>query len=99
KHWHEFLFGFFSRQHANLAGTLSGHGSWVLSVAFSPDNTHFVSSSSDKSVKVWDAGSRACINTFFDHQDQVWSVKYNNNGSKIISAGDDRAIHIYDCPM
>lgn len=28
-------------------------------------------SSSDKSVKVWDAGSRACINTFFDHQDQV----------------------------
>ena len=30
-------------QHANLAGTLSGHGSWVLNVAFSPDNTHFVS--------------------------------------------------------
>lgn len=29
------------------------------------------SSSSDKSVKVWDASSRACINTFFDHQDQV----------------------------
>lgn len=30
---------------------------------------------------------------------QVWSVKYNSKGSKIISAGDDRAIHIYDCPM
>lgn len=30
---------------------------------------------------------------------QVWSVKYNSTGSKIISAGDDRAIHIYDCPM
>ena len=30
------------RQHANLAGTLSGHSSWVLSVAFSPDNQHFV---------------------------------------------------------
>ncbi|KAI2648551.1 WD repeat-containing protein 61 [Labeo rohita] len=65
-------------QHANLAGTLSGHGSWVLNVAFSPDDTHFVSSSSDKSV---------------------WSVKYNPTGSKIVSAGDDRAIHIYDCPM
>lgn len=34
---------FFYRQHANLAGTLSGHGSWVLNVAFSPDDTHFVS--------------------------------------------------------
>ena len=30
-------------QHANLAGTLSGHSSSVASVAFSPDNTHFVS--------------------------------------------------------
>ena len=38
------LFLFLSnRQHANLAGTLSGHGSWVLSVAFSPDNSHFAS--------------------------------------------------------
>ena len=33
----------FCRQHANLAGTLSGHASWVLSVAFSPDHAHFVS--------------------------------------------------------
>ncbi len=30
---------------------------------------------------------------------QVWSVKYNPTGSKIMSAGDDRAIHVYDCPM
>lgn len=30
-----------------------------------------LSSSSDKSVKVWDASSRMCVNTFFDHQDQV----------------------------
>lgn len=31
------------RQHANSVGTLSGHGSWILSVDFCPDNTHFVS--------------------------------------------------------
>ena len=29
-------------QHANLAGTLSGHSSWVLSVAYCPDNQQFV---------------------------------------------------------
>uniref|UniRef100_A0AAA9T068 Superkiller complex protein 8 n=1 Tax=Bos taurus TaxID=9913 RepID=A0AAA9T068_BOVIN len=87
------------RQHANLAGTLSGHASWVLNVAFCPDDTHFVSSSSDKSVKVWDVGTRTCVHTFFDHQDQVWGVKYNGNGSKIVSVGDDQEIHIYDCPI
>lgn len=35
---------------------------------------HLLCSSSDKSVKVWDAASRTCINTFFDHQDQVTSM-------------------------
>uniref|UniRef100_A0A8I3PI41 Superkiller complex protein 8 n=1 Tax=Canis lupus familiaris TaxID=9615 RepID=A0A8I3PI41_CANLF len=70
-------------QHANLAGTLSGHASWVLNVAFCPDDTHFVT----------------CVHTFFDHQDQVWGVKYNGNGSKIVSMGDDQEIHVYDCPV
>ena len=37
------LFIFSCRQHANSVGTLSGHGSWILSVDFCPDNTHFVS--------------------------------------------------------
>lgn len=30
---------------------------------------------------------------------QVWGVKYNGNGSKIVSVGDDQEIHIYDCPV
>uniref|UniRef100_A0A1A8C984 Superkiller complex protein 8 n=1 Tax=Nothobranchius kadleci TaxID=1051664 RepID=A0A1A8C984_NOTKA len=74
-------------------------------VAFSPDSKHIATGSHHGkvnifgSVKVWDASTRTCINTFFDHQDQVWSVKYNSNGSKVVSAGDDRAIHIYDCPL
>lgn len=59
------------RQHANVAGTLSGHASWVLSVAFSPDNQHFVSSSSDQTVRVWELSSRQCIHTFNEHTDQV----------------------------
>ena len=28
-------------------------------------------SSSDKTVKVWDAGSRQCVQTFYQHSDQV----------------------------
>ena len=30
-----------------------------------------VLSSSDKSVKVWDASSRQCVQTFYEHSDQV----------------------------
>ena len=61
------------RKSSNLACTLSGHGSWVLSVDFAPDKQHFVSSSSDHTVKVWDFAQRNCIHTFKDHHEQVGS--------------------------
>ena len=54
-----------------MVGTLSGHASWVLSVAFSPDGKNFVSGSSDKTVKVWEVGTKKCIHTFNAHADEV----------------------------
>ena len=35
----------------------SAHSNWVRSVAFSPDGKTIVSGSSDKTLKVWDAGA------------------------------------------
>jgi len=31
-------------------------------------------SSSDKTVKIWDAGTRQCVHTFYDHTDQVSTI-------------------------
>ena len=61
------------RNHGQLVGTLSGHTSWVLSVAYSPDNEHFVSSSADHTVRVWKGSTRQCIHTFSEHTDQVYT--------------------------
>jgi hypothetical protein len=30
---------------------------------------------------------------------QVWCARYNQSGSKIVSVSEDRAVHIYDCPV
>ena len=62
------------RNHGQLVGTLSGHTSWVLSVAFSPDNEHFVSSSADHTVRIWEGSTRQCIHTFSEHSDQVTTL-------------------------
>jgi WD40 repeat protein len=37
----------------------SAHSGLVISVAFSPDGSTIVSSSFDKTIKVWDAGTLA----------------------------------------
>lgn len=49
----------------------SGHESWVLSVAMNPQGTGFVSGGSDAKVKLWDIGSRSCMQTAVEHTDQV----------------------------
>jgi hypothetical protein len=43
--------------------TLEGHSSWVNTVAFSPDGNVLVSGSSDETVKLWDAGTGAVLQT------------------------------------
>lgn len=51
--------------------------------------------SSDKKVKIWDATQRACITTLSEHTDQVWGVAYNENGSQLVSGGDDKSLIFY----
>ena len=43
--------------------TLEGHSDYVSSVAFSHDSTRLASASDDRTVKIWDASSGACLST------------------------------------
>ena len=71
----------------------------MISVHFCPDNEHFVSGSSDGTVKVWEAASKQCVHTFKEHGDQVWAVKFNTTGERLLSVSDDKVINVYSIPI
>ncbi|OZJ02963.1 hypothetical protein BZG36_04519 [Bifiguratus adelaidae] len=87
-------------QHGNIAASLSGHASWVLSVDTPREASglainQIASGSSDKKCKIWDLGMRTCLETMDAHEDQVWAVAYNPNGTKIVTASDDKSLRWY----
>ena len=75
--------------------TFYAHRSWALGVAFSPDNRHFATCSSDRTVKIWDLNMKTCVAEMMGHQDQVWEVAYSPDGGELCSCADDGAVQVY----
>jgi serine/threonine protein kinase len=74
---------------------LTGHQDAVQSVAISPDGKTIASGSIDGMVKVWDADTKALINSFQAHQGAVKSIVFQINGKFLITASLDRTIKIW----
>ena len=78
---------------------LTGHSSWVLSVAFSPDSRTLASGSSDETIRLWDAVTGAEQRTLTGHSDWVWSVAFSPDGRTIASGSRDGTIRLWDAGM
>jgi WD40 repeat protein len=76
--------------------TLIGHQQPVSAIAFSPDGRQLVSSSFDKTIKLWDVNSGKCVKTLLGHRNRIWTVAFHPNGRKIASGGDDNHTKIWD---
>ena len=77
--------------------TLHGHTHYVNSVAYSPDGTHIVSGSWDKTIRVWNATTgQSVAGPFQGHTYGVISVAYSPNGIHIASGSWDNTIRIWN---
>lgn len=76
--------------------TLSGHSSWVTSVAISPNNQVFASSSLDDTIKVWNLQTGEELFTLKGHSRGVNSIAISPDGKILISGSDDYSLKVWN---
>ncbi|KAI8920126.1 WD40-repeat-containing domain protein [Powellomyces hirtus] len=73
-----------------------GHKSIVTDVHFTRDDTYIVSSSFDRTIKVWNAQSASCERTLRGHADAVTTCDVSGDGRYIASGSTDCTIRLWD---
>ncbi|CVK99421.1 putative WD40-repeat (notchless) [Fusarium sp. NRRL 25303] len=82
--------------------TLSGHGGWVLAVAWSPDGARLATGSMDKSVRLWDPETgKAVGNPWTGHSKWVTNIcwepyhLWRDGTPRLASASKDATVRIW----
>jgi WD40 repeat protein len=75
---------------------LGGDDGQVYSAAFSPDGSHIVTASADKTARVWDAATANEIVVLRSHEDALRSVAFSPDGLRIVTASADKTARVWD---
>jgi len=75
---------------------LRGHNGTVHSVKFSPDGSIVASSSSDRTIKLWDVESGELIRTLTGHKQHVGCISFSPDGQTLASGCSDGTIKFWN---
>jgi WD40 repeat protein len=78
------------------ATLLCGHAKQINGLAFSPDGRWLASSSSDHTVRIWDAATGREKNCLWQHRKPVVPVVFSPDGKTLASGGEDGKVLLWN---
>jgi WD40 repeat protein len=76
--------------------TLTGHSGEIASLAFTPDSQILISSSADKTIKLWNLKTGQLIRTLRGHTARVNSLAISSDSQLLASGSTDKTIKLWN---
>jgi len=75
---------------------LTGHNHFVTDLDITQDNIHVISSSWDKTLRLWDLRYAKCTRKFIGHEKEAETVCFSNDNCRIFSAGHQKSLALWN---
>jgi WD40 repeat protein len=76
--------------------TLKGHGTFVWSLAFSPDGSLLASGDDDGEIKLWEVKSSKCLKTLRPAPGPIGALAFTPDGKRLLSSSSDMVVALWD---
>ena len=75
---------------------LTGHTGTVWTVSVSGDGKQLLTSSDDKTLRLWDTDTGNCLRVFEGHTDLIIGAALSPDGKRVLSGSSDRTVRLWD---